>query len=113
MHHHFVADAPTSRVSQHVAAAAGPVRSPHRPTIMRRLPISLLAMLTVTLGATGCVNPRVEANVAQALNDAANQINNLQDDLATLQIQIDSLKTAMAKQDTLIDRLVAVTNIPR
>lgn len=79
---------------------------------MRRLPISLLAMLAVTLGATGCVNPRAEANVAQALNDAANQINNLQDDLVSLQTQIDSLKTVMARQDTLIGRLVAVTNIP-
>jgi peptidoglycan hydrolase CwlO-like protein len=79
---------------------------------MRRVSVSLLAFV-VSLAASACVNPRAEANTAQALNDAANQINNLQDDLANLQVQIDSLRTAMVKQDTLIDRLVAVTNIPR
>ncbi|HEX4684299.1 MAG TPA: hypothetical protein VH277_16390 [Gemmatimonadaceae bacterium] len=60
-----------------------------------------------------CSNPRTEANVAQALQDAANEISGLKNDLADLQTQIDSLRVTVAKQDTLIGRIMTVNNIPR
>jgi len=78
--------------------------------IPRVLPLGAVAML---FAAGACGNPRAEANVAQALNDAANEIGGLKNDMAQLQVQIDSLHTAVARQDSLITRIMAVNNIPR
>jgi outer membrane murein-binding lipoprotein Lpp len=63
--------------------------------------------------ATACVNPRAEANMAQALNDAANEIGGLKSDIAQLQTDLDSLRQAVAKQDTIISRIAEVNHIPR
>ena len=77
------------------------------------------ARFTVTLGAiasaallASCANPRTEANVAQALNDAATEISGLKNDIADLQTQLDSLRTLVLKQDTTISRLAEVNHIP-
>ena len=78
---------------------------------MSRLPVLALAASLVVL--SGCVNPRAEANVAQALNDAANEMAGLKNDLATLQTQLDSLREIVAKQDTVIGRLAEVNHVPR
>jgi peptidoglycan hydrolase CwlO-like protein len=80
-----------------------------------RTPYLLLTLLFLGAAACldGCANPRTEANVGQALNDAANEISGLKNDLADLQGQVDSLRTTVAKQDTLIQRIMAVNNIPR
>ena len=59
-----------------------------------------------------CGNPRTEANVAQALNDAALEISGLKNDLAQLSTQLDSLRQVVAKQDSTISRIAAVNNIP-
>lgn len=78
---------------------------------MTRLPVLALAGSLVVLA--GCVNPRAEANVAQALNDAANEMAGLRNDIATLQTQLDSLREIVAKQDSTIGRLAEVNHIPR
>jgi hypothetical protein len=77
---------------------------------MPRFP--LLALASV-VALSGCVNPRTEANVAQALNDAANEMAGLKNDLAILQTQLDSLRGVVAKQDTVIGKLAEVNHIPR
>jgi len=66
----------------------------------------------VILVAGSCTNPRVQANIAQALNDVGNELAAQRQDMVTLQDQIDSLKQAMAHQDTIIKRLINVTGIP-
>jgi outer membrane murein-binding lipoprotein Lpp len=71
------------------------------------------AVVAIVAIVAGCSNPRSEANVAQALNDAANEISGLKNDLAQLQTELDSVRTTVAKQDTLIGRIMAVNNIPR
>jgi outer membrane murein-binding lipoprotein Lpp len=63
--------------------------------------------VVVVVVAAGCVNPRSEAATAQALNDAASEINGLKQDLGQLQMDIDSLRQAVAKQDTTIAKLVS------
>lgn len=65
------------------------------------------AAVGIAAGAISCANPRAETNVAQALNDAANEISGLKNDVAGLQIEIDSLRTMVMRQDTLISRLMA------
>jgi len=76
-----------------------------RSTIVR----SLAALLAL---ASACSNPRTEANVAAALNDAATEIGGLKSDMAAIQAQLDSLRTVVAKQDTTIGHIAAVNNIP-
>lgn len=51
--------------------------------------------------------------MAQALNDAANEIGGLKSDIAQLQTDLDSLRQVVAKQDTLIGRIAEVNHIPR
>jgi outer membrane murein-binding lipoprotein Lpp len=75
--------------------------------------LSALTALFAAVAVAGCTNPRTEANVASAINDAANEISGLKNDIALLQSQVDSLHTAVAKQDSLITRILAVSNIPR
>jgi PBP1b-binding outer membrane lipoprotein LpoB len=70
----------------------------------------LLAISAVLL--SGCTSPRTQANVAQALNDAANEINGLRNDLALMQTELDSLRQALIKQDSTISRIAAANNIP-
>lgn len=59
-----------------------------------------------------CGNPRTEANVAQALQDAANEIGGLKNDIAQLSSDLDSLRQVVIKQDSTIARIAAVNNIP-
>jgi prefoldin subunit 5 len=66
----------------------------------------------MTLVFAACGNPRSEAAVAQALNDAASEINGLKSDLADLQSQMDSLRTMVAKHDTTISRMAEANHIP-
>jgi septal ring factor EnvC (AmiA/AmiB activator) len=68
--------------------------------------------LALILVAGSCTNPRVQANIAQALNDVGNELTAQRQDMSALQEEIDSLKQAMAHQDTIIKRLINVTGIP-
>ena len=75
---------------------------------MRRL----LLVLPAGLLLTACRDPRAEANVAQAMIDMGTQFSALQQDLGLLQSQVDSLRTIVARQDTMIVRLAAAANVP-
>lgn len=77
------------------------------------MPISRLILAAAFVStATSCNNPRVEANIVTALNDAANEISALKNDVGQLQTDMDSLRVIVAKQDSLINRIAAVNNIP-
>ena len=93
-HHHFA-----------LAATLHP-RSRHD---MRRLRLFLVS--SAALLSASCGNPRSEAAVAQALNDAANEIGGLKNDISQLQTDLDSLRNVVARQDSAITRIVA--GIPR
>lgn len=64
------------------------------------------------LAAGGCTNPRIQANIAQTLNDVGNELTAQRQDMSTLQEQIDSLKQVTAHQDSVIKRILNVTGIP-
>lgn len=76
---------------------------------MRRSPILAVVL---TLGVAGCRDPRAEANIAQAMTDVGTQITSMQQDYAVLQGQVDSLRTVVARQDTIIGRLASMAGLP-
>ena len=75
--------------------------------------VAIAIAIAITAAGASCANPRTEASVATALNDAANEISGLKNDIALLQTQLDSLKMTVMHQDSLINRIAAVNNIPR
>jgi septal ring factor EnvC (AmiA/AmiB activator) len=79
----------------------------------RRLMVPAVLSALVVFAAASCANPRQQASTAQALSDAATEISGLRNDIAQVQDQVDSLRTMVMKQDTLITRIMAVNNIPR
>jgi hypothetical protein len=79
--------------------------------VMRTL--RLFLALALFGSVTSCASPRQQAVVAQALGDAANEISGLKNDIAQLQTEMDSLRTVVIQQDSLINRIAAVNNIPR
>ena len=66
----------------------------------------ILGVMSILLAA-GCVNPRSQEVTAQALNDAANELNGLRQDLGQLQMDLDSLRQVVAKQDSAIAKIAA------
>jgi hypothetical protein len=72
----------------------------------------ILVCLAAMLASGGCTNPRVQANIAQALNDVGSELTAQRQDMALLQDQIDSLKQVTAHQDSVIKRILNVTGIP-
>jgi hypothetical protein len=75
------------------------------------MPRRILMCLAIILAAGSCVNPRVQANIAQALNDVGSELTAQRQDMALLQDQVDSLKRAMAHQDSTIKRLLNIAGI--
>jgi hypothetical protein len=73
----------------------------------------LLGALAVILATASCATPKFQADVATQLRAAADEMQLQRQDMAMLQEQIDSLKTVMAKQDTIINRLANMAGIPR
>ncbi|MDE3052822.1 MAG: hypothetical protein KGL38_10695 [Gemmatimonadota bacterium] len=75
--------------------------------------IRFAAVAAVLLaGAPACVNPRAQANMAQAVMEMGTAVQNVQQDLQTTQATVDSLRAVVAYQDTLIQRLATLTQVP-
>jgi hypothetical protein len=69
-------------------------------------------LLAVSVAFAGCANPRVQANMAEAINEIGTEVSGIKQDLATIQFQVDSLKQIAAKQDTIIARLANLAGVP-
>lgn len=70
------------------------------------------ALLLLALSLTACRDPRAEANIAQAMIDVGTQISAMQQDYAILQHELDSLRTVVARQDTIVLRLASLAGLP-
>lgn len=75
-------------------------------TLRSLVPVALLC------AAGSCVNPRAQANMAQAVIDMGTAVQNMQQDLQDATDRLDSLRAVVAYQDTLIDRLATLTHVP-
>lgn len=72
----------------------------------------LLFALAIILSATSCTNAKIQADLMSEIQRAADEINAQRQDMAILQEQIDSLRTAVAKQDTVVRKLMNLAGIP-
>jgi hypothetical protein len=80
---------------------------PNQKNAMTRVPL-----LAVVLFLVSCRDPRAEANIAQAMTDVGTQLSAMQQDYAILQGEVDSLRTVVARQDTIITRLASMAGLP-
>ena len=71
-----------------------------------------IAVLAAAALVAGCRDPRAEANIAQAMIDVGTQISAMQQDYAILQSEVDSLRTVVARQDTVIRNLASLAGLP-
>jgi hypothetical protein len=69
-------------------------------------------VLATVLLLSSCRDPRAEANIAQAMTDVGTQLSAMQQDYAILQSQVDSLRTVVARQDTILGRLASMAGLP-
>lgn len=73
---------------------------------------TLACLLIALVALAACRDPRAEANIAQAMIDVGTQLNAMQQDYSALQWEVDSLRQAIARQDTTISRLAAMAGLP-
>ena len=71
---------------------------------------TVLVLAVIVL--VSCRDPRAEANIAMAMSEVGLSVNQLQQDAAELQWQVDSLRQVVARQDTIIDRLASHVGLP-
>jgi hypothetical protein len=74
---------------------------------------TLVGALVVVGTLSGCLrNPSVDAATAQALTEIADQLGAMQQDNASLQNQVDSLRAVVAKQDSVLRRVANLAGVP-
>ena len=76
-------------------------------------PLLRLSVFVGSVALIGCANPRVQANMAEAINEFGTEVSGIRQDMAVMQSQIDSLREVAAKQDTMISKLSALAGINR
>lgn len=64
------------------------------------------------LGQTACLSPTGDPAVAEAINEIGHELGMLRDENAQLQFQVDSLRGALARQDTLLRQVANLTGVP-
>lgn len=74
---------------------------------------TLVGALVTAVALSGCLrNPSADAATAQALSEIADQLGAMQQDNAALQSQIDSLRTVLARQDSVLRRVANLAGVP-
>jgi hypothetical protein len=69
-------------------------------------------LLALALAPAGCVDTQGQARMAQAVLEMETEVSSTQQDLVTVTNVVDSLRRVVAYQDTLINRLATLTNVP-
>ena len=70
--------------------------------------------LAIVLALSTCrvQGPTADVATGQMMLELTDAINQMRQDNALLQAQVDSLRGAVARQDTLIARIAVATNVP-
>lgn len=86
---------------------------PHSRLRARRTVRTWSATLLIGVVLGGCLrNPSADAATAQALTEIADQLGAMQQDNAALQNQVDSLRTVIARQDSVLRRVANLAGVP-
>lgn len=94
-----------------VNSAITPRRGRAARQARRRAMLLLLAMPVAWAG--GCIgNPTADAATSEAIHEIVNELGMLRDDNAVLQSQVDSLRTVVARQDSLLRQVANLSGIP-
>lgn len=79
-----------------------------RPRALQRA-----AHAVMLLAASACIgSPTADATTAEAINEIGNELGMLRDENAQLQFQVDSLRGALARQDTVLRQLANLSGVP-
>ena len=76
--------------------------------LLRRGFLALALALTA-----GCRSPQSDAYLIEQLRQMADELNASRQQTSDLQIQLDSLRVVVARQDTLLTRLAGMAGVPR
>lgn len=74
--------------------------------IRRRWTLALVVL------AAGCRSPAADAAIAEQMSQMSDAMVAMRDQMATMSTTVDSLVAVTAKQDTLIKKLAAASNVP-
>lgn len=89
--------------------------NPRRPSPARRagraLACAALAALPLAGSACGGLAPQQDVTAAQVVIDLTDAVNDLRQENALLQAQIDSLRGEVARQDTLVRQLAGAMGV--
>lgn len=80
------------------------------PSVLR--PAVACAVILLVLVAAACPPSPTDIHTAEMLFDLSDALNGLRQDIALVQDQVDSLRLAVARQDSLISRLAQSAGVP-
>ena len=84
------------------------------PITSRRSALLRAGCVALTLAvAAGCRSPQSDAYLIEQLRQMADELNASRQQTADLQTQLDSLRSVVARQDTLLTRLAGMAGVPR
>jgi hypothetical protein len=63
--------------------------------------------------SSGCRSPQQDAYLIEQIRQMGDELNASRQQSADLQSQLDSLRAAVARQDTLLTRLAGMAGVPR
>jgi hypothetical protein len=78
---------------------------------MSFLPPRATALVVVVLLAS-CRNPQADANLAEQMREMGDELNASRQETSVMHDQIDSLRTIVARQDTLLRQLSGMAGVP-
>jgi hypothetical protein len=78
---------------------------------MRRSNSRFVLPLVALCIATGCRSPMSDATMVEQLRQLADELNAGRQEAAQMHEQIDSLRTVIARQDTLLRTLAGMANV--
>ena len=83
------------------------------PILTRRRAILRAGCVAATIVFAGCRSPQSDAYLIEQLRQMGDELNASRQQAAELQSQLDSLRGAVARQDTLLTRIANLAGIPR
>lgn len=63
--------------------------------------------------APGCRSPQSDAYLIEQMRQMADELNASRQQTSDIQTQLDSLRSVVARQDTLLTRLAGMAGVPR